>query len=104
MAPYDLDVYALVSPLTVDLNSNKITAQFRNSGSKTIASTDVYVQYSVDSGSTWITDTMSITSIAPGKIQQFDFSTLWKPTRAGNFRGSIKISISVSGDQAWTPW
>jgi PKD repeat protein len=98
LAPYDLDVYALVNPLTVDLNSNKITAQFRNAGSQTIASTDVYVQYSVDSGTTWITDTMSITSLAPGKVQQFDFSTLWKPTRAGKFRLSLKISTSVSGD------
>ncbi|MBI3141602.1 MAG: hypothetical protein HYZ16_02120 [Bacteroidetes bacterium] len=30
LAPYDLDVYALVSPLSVNLTKNTITAQFRN--------------------------------------------------------------------------
>lgn len=98
LAPYDLDVYALISPLTVDLTSNKVVAQFRNAGSQTLSNTDVYVQYSTDSGSTWVTDTMSITSLAPGKIQQFEFSKLWVPARSGKFRISIKISQSVSND------
>ncbi|MBI1184326.1 DUF5011 domain-containing protein [bacterium] len=98
LAPYDLDVYALVSPLSVNLTKNQITAQFKNAGSKTITKTDVYVQYSVDSGKTWVTDTMTISSLAPGKIQQFDFTKMWKPTRSGKFRVSIKISQSVSGD------
>ncbi|MBI1184611.1 hypothetical protein GC194_10085, partial [bacterium] len=98
LSPYDLDVYALVSPLSVNPKTNTITAQFRNSGSQTITSTDVYVQYSVDSGKTWITDTLSISSLAPGKVVQFDFTKKWKPTRSGYFTISIRISKSVSGD------
>ncbi|MBI3142317.1 MAG: right-handed parallel beta-helix repeat-containing protein, partial [Bacteroidetes bacterium] len=98
LAPYDLDVYALVSPLSVSLTKNTITAQFRNSGSKDITKTDVYVQYSVDSGKTWVTDTMSISSLSPGNVMDFDFSAIWKPTRSGHFGISIRISQSVSGD------
>ncbi|MBI3141603.1 MAG: hypothetical protein HYZ16_02125, partial [Bacteroidetes bacterium] len=61
-------------------------------------STNVYVQYSVDSGKTWVTDTMAISSLSPGKTIEFDFSKVWKPTRAGYFGISIRISQSVSGD------
>jgi PKD repeat protein len=98
LAPYDLDVEALVAPLSVSLGSNTIVAQFKNGGSQDLTSTDVYVQYSVDSGKTWVTDTMSITTLKPGAVQQFSFSTTWTPTRSGFFGISIRISKSVSGD------
>ncbi|MGB0431238.1 MAG: right-handed parallel beta-helix repeat-containing protein, partial [Bacteroidia bacterium] len=98
LSPKDLDVYELVSPLSVSLGSNSITAQFRNAGSDTLKNEDVYVQYSTDSGATWVTDTMSIGTLAPGAIQQFTFDQTWTPTRSGYFRISIKISQSVNND------
>ncbi|MBI1184328.1 DUF5011 domain-containing protein [bacterium] len=97
LPPYDLSIYALVSPQSVNLGKNKITAQFKNTGSQSITNTDVTVQYSVDSGKTWITDTLSIKSLAPGAVVQFDYTKIWKPTRSGKFRVSIKIVSSTFG-------
>ena len=98
LADYDLDVFALNSPLSVSLVSNQIQAVFKNAGSKTISSTDVYVQYSIDSGTTWIADTMTITSLDPGKTQTFTFSKTWTPSRSGNFQVSIRINPQITDD------
>ena len=98
LADYDLDVFSLNSPLSVSLVSNQIQATFKNAGSKTISNTDVYVEYSIDSGKTWVKDTMTITSMDPGKTQTFSFSKLWTPGRSGNFQVSVRINPQITGD------
>jgi hypothetical protein len=99
LADYDLDVHALDNPLSVSLTSaNTIEATFRNAGSKTITSTTVDVEYSVDSGKTWVSEKMTITSLDPGKTQTYKFSKTWSPSRSGDFRVSIRINPQISGD------
>ena len=98
LAPYDLDVKDLISPLSVSLTSNTFQATFRNGGSATLSSTTLDVHYTVDSGKTWVKDTMNLTSLAPGAVRTFSFGTTWTPTRTGDFRVGIKIDKQVTGD------
>lgn len=98
LAPIDLDVYAISGPLTVDLSSNTVSAVFKNAGTDEIKKTDAYVEYSVDSGKTWVKDTLKIKSLAAGKSINFTFTKRWIPTRSGNFQLSVRISPPISQD------
>ncbi|MFY0675595.1 MAG: right-handed parallel beta-helix repeat-containing protein, partial [Bacteroidia bacterium] len=98
LPPYDLDIVELTSPMQINLVSNTIAANFQSAGSDTIKNFDAYVEYSVDSGNTWVKDTFNITSMAPGAVQTFTFTKKWIPVRSGNFRISIRITTSVSTD------
>ena len=100
LAPYDLDVKAIISPISVNPNGNNtITAKFRNSGTQGLNARAVAYQYSVDSGKTWsssIADTVN--NLAPGKEYDFTLTTSWNPNRTGDFRIHVKISTQVAND------
>ncbi|MCB0736053.1 MAG: hypothetical protein KDC92_00975, partial [Bacteroidetes bacterium] len=98
LAPIDLDVEDLIAPLSVSLTTNKVITSFKNGGLDTIFNQDAYVHYSVDSGATWIKDTLHIDTLAPTKIIQFSFTRPWVPTRGGDFRLSVKIDPPIKGD------
>lgn len=98
LPPQDLDVIGITSPLTVSLSSNTITAEFQNRGSDSIVNEIVTVQYSVDSGTTWISEKDTIAGLAPGERYSFSFTQTWTPTRTGDFRVSVRLNPSVPDD------
>ncbi|MFY0674486.1 MAG: right-handed parallel beta-helix repeat-containing protein, partial [Bacteroidia bacterium] len=98
LPPYDLDIVELTSPMQVTLSANTIAANFKSSGSDTIKNFDAIVEYSVDSGTSWVRDTFEITSMAPGAVQTFTFTQTWTPSRSGNFSIYVRIATSVAND------
>ena len=98
LSPYDLDIKALISPMSVSLTSNEISVLLKNGGSGTISSTTVTLEYSIDGGKNWESENLSISSLAPGKEMQFDFKTLWTNVTAGKYTVMVRISKSVTGD------
>jgi len=98
LAPYDLDVYALNGPLSVSLTTNTISVVFKNTGTNDIKKTDVYVEYSVDSGKTWVKDTMVLKKLKVGATENFSFTKPWIPNRGGDFQLSVRISPPIKDD------
>lgn len=98
LPPFDLDIESLISPLSANPISNTFQVTFHSCGTITFSNVDVDVHYTVDSGKTWVSDTMNIASLKGGGSKTFTFSTPWKPSRTGSFGIGIKIDKQVPGD------
>ena len=93
----NLAIWRLKGPISIKNGKNKIAVSFKNIGSDTILNNDVLLQYSTDSGKTFVDDTLSITSLAPGEVISFEFTRTWTPARNGDFLITIKINRSLKG-------
>lgn len=98
LASQDLDVIAVLNPLSVKSAGNKIKVRLKNRGADTITSSVVRLAYTVDSGKTSITQLDTITSLAPAAIYDFEFDQTWVPTSSGGFLIKAYILEQVSGD------
>ena len=97
LPPYSLDILALKSPLPVVVGTNTITGTFRNSGSKTITSKSLDIEYSVDGGKNWVKEKMTIASLAPGSTIDFTFSKTWSNSSTGKFVVSLRFDDATFG-------
>lgn len=97
LPPYSLDILALKSPLPVVVGTNTITGTFKNSGSKTITSKSLDIEYSVDGGTNWVKEKLSIASLAPGATIDFSFSKTWSNSTTGKFVVSLRFDDATFG-------
>ncbi|MCB0739060.1 MAG: right-handed parallel beta-helix repeat-containing protein, partial [Bacteroidetes bacterium] len=100
LSPYDLDIKAIPSPVSVNpTNNNTISVFCKNSGSGTLSNESIAFQYSTDSGKTWSSAVgHTISSLAPGATFTKELTTTWNPNRTGDFRIYVRMSTQVTGD------
>lgn len=100
LAPFDVDIWSVVSPLVVSVGNNNVTVQLQNNGNNGVNGVPLTMQYSTDGGTTWpVSESFTPTTMGfSGGQENFTFSTPWNVTSAGSYSLCIRINPQVTGD------
>lgn len=100
VAPIDLDLNSILSPLVLAVGSNTVSVEARNNGSGSLNGIPTTLQYSTDGGTTWV-GTQTFTPVAlgtPGNTETFTFSLPWNVTTPGTYNLCVRVSPVLVGD------
>jgi hypothetical protein len=95
-AKHALYIKKLISPVSVNPDSNSITLLIENIGYDSILNAQILVKYSIDAGSSYIEDTLRISALASGQSTKFTFRQKWYPTKNGSFILKTAIDKALS--------
>lgn len=96
--PSDLDIADLVFPVITSKTQNTLTVKLRNGGTDTLKADTILLEYSLDSGKTWHKDTLSLKSLAPDGVLEFEFAKKWAVKDLKGNEISVRITQSVKND------
>lgn len=100
VAPIDMDLVSVISPVVLTVGNNTVTVQARNNGTNNLNGLATSMQYSTDGGTTWpVTQVFTPASLAtPGSTENFTFSTPWNVATAGTYNLCVRINPGLVGD------
>ncbi|HEX2899844.1 MAG TPA: hypothetical protein VHS96_09010, partial [Bacteroidia bacterium] len=100
VAPVDVDVVQIVSPVVPAVGSNTVQVMLQNNGGNSQNGNPITLQYSTDGGTTWpVTQVFTPTTMGSIATQEtFTFTTPWVITVAGTYTLCVRISPLLVGD------
>ncbi|MBI1184119.1 PKD domain-containing protein [bacterium] len=96
VAPNDIDLTAVPSPVIAKIGKNTVAVAIKNNGSATYKDT-VFVEYRINSGS-WVKDTAVFSNLKIGETDTFYFTKKWNISSSGTFDVCATISPMVKSD------
>ena len=100
LAPFDMDLMTITSPLVLTIGANTVAVNVMNQGVNSLNGIPVTMQYSTDGGATWpVSETFTPTTLGTtGATEVFSFATPWNVVSPGTYNLCVRINPSVTGD------